>query len=497
VRLPHLPYPVRLLLCLALALHSIAYATPLQERIAGILAEGAGANASWGWEIRSGDRLVFQTNAGAAFIPASNTKLFTTAAALDRFGPDHRFRTSLCATARPTAGGRLEGDLIIVVRGDPALRATNGDWSAALVPLARALTDAGVRHITGSLCLDTSALRVAPAGPGWEADDLVERYAAPVSAAVANDNTFLLQAVGEPRAGMPIVWRTRPLPHWVTIEGQVLGTTNAGAVWDYARAEGSGTLRLSGSVPQGERGLGAELAVPDASAYFLELFRDTLRRLDVRVDGTNRFRIGPLPAQETELAALESPPMAELAARCLKPSQNLHAQLLLAQLGADARHTRRAEDPQPEAMDDLTGLRVLGQFLDRTGIGTNQVTFEEGSGLSRANRVSPTATVRLLRRMQTHPAAGAWQTALPVGGIDGTLKNRFTDGSARGNVRAKTGTLRGVHALAGYVTTRAGEPLVFAAYANFPPASGSAQIRQRIDRVIQLLADQQTPCAPE
>jgi D-alanyl-D-alanine carboxypeptidase/D-alanyl-D-alanine-endopeptidase (penicillin-binding protein 4) len=185
-----------------------------------------------------------------------------------------------------------------------------------------------------------------------------------------------------------------------------------------------------------------------------------------------------------ELLSWASEPLGLRIRRCLKPSQNLHAQLLLALVGADVART----NADPALTDDRLGLLQIPAFLARAGIPEGSVRFGEGSGLSRGNAVTPAATVALLRFMRRHPDSAAWITALPVGGVDGTLKNRFRKGPATGNVRAKTGSLRGVNALGGYVTTAAGEELTFAIYAI--DATVDPEARSRMDRWVELLAAQ-------
>jgi D-alanyl-D-alanine carboxypeptidase/D-alanyl-D-alanine-endopeptidase (penicillin-binding protein 4) len=179
--------------------------------------------------------------------------------------------------------------------------------------------------------------------------------------------------------------------------------------------------------------------------------------------------------------------LAHRLALCLKPSQNLHAQLLLAEVGRQAeRQSTQGAPPSAARRHDEWGLATLPGFLTRVGISDGSVVLEEGSGLSRTNRVTPAATVALLRFMATHPQHKVWKDSLPVGGMDGTLKNRFKTGHALRNVRAKTGSLRGVHALGGYLTTAGGEELVFALYAN--QAQSDPQARARMDRFVEILA---------
>jgi D-alanyl-D-alanine carboxypeptidase/D-alanyl-D-alanine-endopeptidase (penicillin-binding protein 4) len=158
-----------------------------------------------------------------------------------------------------------------------------------------------------------------------------------------------------------------------------------------------------------------------------------------------------------ELGALESPPLRDLARQVLKPSQNLYADLLLAHLGEKARDA----DTPPGRTSEQLGSRQFEPFLAQAGVQRGEVFLDEGSGLSRESLATPNATVALLAFMSRHPCAEAFLEALPIAGVDGTLKNRMKNTPAAGNVRAKTGSLRWASCLSGYVTSAAGERLAF------------------------------------
>jgi D-alanyl-D-alanine carboxypeptidase/D-alanyl-D-alanine-endopeptidase (penicillin-binding protein 4) len=187
----------------------------------------------------------------------------------------------------------------------------------------------------------------------------------------------------------------------------------------------------------------------------------------------------------TELGYVESRPLKELAREVQKASQNLYTDLLLAHVG-EARCRVLAH---PEETSAELGLRELKAF-SVAGLPADEVILEEGSGLSRNNLASPGAIVALLLYMTRHPAAEAYLEALPIAGVDGTLRNRLTDPPAAGNLRAKTGTLRWAHCLSGCVTSAAGERLVFSImlnrYQNSDPAAPPA--RDELDAIARLLA---------
>jgi len=477
-----------LLLAGALGLATRAEVPPaLRTALQSALAAPTGRGAAWGALVVAGDgSVVFATNSNRQFIPASNTKLFTAALALDRLGATNLLHTPLLSSNLPDADGLLKSDLWVVGQGDPVFGAnpTNATFIDALQPLADRLFARGVRQIDGDLVICDAALRTPAAGAGWEAGDLIESYGAPVSAVVVNDNTFRVVASPAEAPGLPALFRVEPELPSVRTDWRVLTSTNKAHAVSYVRDAATGMVRFTGRMPLGSRPWTPELSVADAPMHFGEVLRDSMTRRGIDLTGKVRVVHSTNGLPPVELLSWASEPLGLRIRRCLKPSQNLHAQLLLALVGAEVART----NADPALTDDRLGLLQFPAFLARAGVPEGSVRFGEGSGLSRGNAVTPAATVALLRFMRRHPDSAAWMTALPVGGVDGTLKNRFRKGPATGNVRAKTGSLRGVNALGGYVTTAAGEELTFAIYAN--DATVDPEARSRMDRWVELLAAQ-------
>jgi D-alanyl-D-alanine carboxypeptidase/D-alanyl-D-alanine-endopeptidase (penicillin-binding protein 4) len=464
----------------------------VRARIAALTAEPRFAAARWGIEAVSLDsgEVLFAQRANEPFIPASNTKLFTAALALERLGPDFRIRTSVEAAARPDTNGVLHGDLILVGRGDPTLS------NRSLAALARAVSAAGVRRVTGDLLDDVSFFRGPTTGAGWEAEDRLFAYAPEVSALTLNANATVLSVrpgAGEGKPGLVVV---KPPVSFLVISN-LTRTVAAGAAHGltFEREPGASVLRVAGRVALGGRAESEAMAVPQPARWCGERFREELKHQGVDVAGMVRVMHAaawaarpPTATQRIELAAVTSPPLGELLARMLKPSQNLYAQLLLLQVGA-AEQTRMGETNAPPVATVDAGLQALAAFLVEAGIAPATVRLEEGSGLSRRNTVTAAALVRLLRFMDRNPRAAVFRDGLPVAGVDGTLKPRMTGTPAEGNVRAKTGSSTGVQALSGYVATKAGERLAFALLLNGGPGANiSRSTAAELDRVAVLLA---------
>jgi D-alanyl-D-alanine carboxypeptidase/D-alanyl-D-alanine-endopeptidase (penicillin-binding protein 4) len=436
----------------------------LRARLTKLVAEPRFAAAHWGVDIVSLDtgRTVFAHDASRPLVPASNAKLFTAALALERLGPDVRFRTSVYAATRPDADGTLAGDLILFGRGDPTLA------TPALRTLAARLAAAGVRRVRGDLIADESFFRGPTQGAGWEPADRLYFYAPEVSALTVNDNATVVWVKPDDHEGRPAKVTIQPLVSFLIVSNLTRTVAPGGPrVMTLARRPGDNRLRVGGRLAAGSGAQSQGISVPQPARWCGELFRGALRERGIEVAGTVRIvdaaarSAAPLDTSRlVELAAVVSPPLRDVLPRLLKPSQNLYAQLLLLQVGAGAR--LRPGNPPPPATDVDAGLRVLADFLGNLGVPVGTVRFEEGSGLSRHDTATAEAIVRVLWFMDRRPAAATFRDALPVAGVDGTLKERMVGTRAAGNVHAKTGSFAGVEALSGYVTSAAGERFAFA-----------------------------------
>ena len=466
----------------------------LRQRLADHIDQAKYASALWGAKIVSLDTgvTVFEQNPQKLFSPASNSKLYTVALALDRLGADYRIKTSLYAKARPNASGRLKGDLILYGRGDPTINARlhGGDIYQALEPLVRALANAGVKRVTGDLVGEGSFFHGPPFGSGWAWDDLEYYYGAEVSALTINDNT--LQALVKPgaRLGAPCQLTLAPGTAWLALSNrtETVEKDAARRIRFYHPLD-QNVVYVSGQMPMGDTGSTNEVTVHNPAGLFASFFKEALARRGIKVGGKVRSiswldrQAQPLDCSGlVELGSVESLPLRDIAREIEKPSQNLYTDLLLAHVG---EKFRGADSSANETSEEL-GIRELNKFLAEAGIQRGETIFEEGSGLSRDNLTTPNATVSLLRFMNGHKCAQAYLDALPIAGVDGTLKNRMKGTPAAGNVRAKTGTLRWANTISGYVTTAAGEHLAFSLMVN--RYYEARPVRGDLDTVVVLLA---------
>jgi serine-type D-Ala-D-Ala carboxypeptidase/endopeptidase (penicillin-binding protein 4) len=440
------------------------------------------------------NRILYEENAQKLMIPASNMKSLTVAAALDRLSPDYRFVTSIYAPTRPNEQGTIQGDLIIYGRGDPTIAASfnNGNYFKAIDDLASKIVSAGVKRIEGDLIGDESYFTGPPFGIGWEWDDLQWYYGAEISALTINDNAVDLTIKPGANVGSPCIVTLGPNTPLIKIDNQAT-TTNRGTTRELIvhRPVGENLLEISGSLPLNDPGYSGMVAISKPAILFASMLRSSLESRGISITGrtrvvTARDRIrDPLSISSlVELTNLQSPPLSFIAARTLKPSQNLYTELILRAMGK-ATYPQGSFNLKTTTADD--GISTLKNFLRTANINVDQLRILDGSGLARNNLITANAMVQLLVHMSRHRYGQVFRDALPVAGIDGTLRNRMRGTVAASNVRAKTGTLTTVSALSGYLTTLAGERLAFSIIINNHMDEVDAH-REYIDPVLILLA---------
>jgi D-alanyl-D-alanine carboxypeptidase/D-alanyl-D-alanine-endopeptidase (penicillin-binding protein 4) len=485
----------------------------LQQRLSEHVQHPRFAAGSFGVKVVSLEtgKTLFENDAAKLLSPASNCKLYTMALALDKLGGDYRIKTSLYAEAKPDQRGNLKGDLIVYGRGDPGfnVKAGGGDIFRALQPLVAALTNAGVRQISGDLIGEDSFIVGAPLGSGWAWDDMNYYYGAEISALTINDNTLQVSVKPGAKAGAPCQLTISPATSYVVLSNRTQTIAAAGRRdINFYRPLGQNVIYVTGQMPLDQTNYTDDVTFSNPAGLFVALFKEALARHGVKVSGTTRTmnwldRQGQTldPGKLVELGAVQSKTMRELNVAVQKPSQNLYTDLMLAHVGSlerervqaerSARNTNAAiETVVGTTSSEDYGIRELDKFLTKAGVKRGEVRFEEGSGLSRNNVATPNATIALLEYMSRHAEAKSYHDALPIAGKDGTLRNRLKGTRAEGNVHAKTGTLRWANSTSGYVTTAAGEKLAFCLMLNrYAAPAPEFSARAELDKVIVQLAD--------
>jgi D-alanyl-D-alanine carboxypeptidase/D-alanyl-D-alanine-endopeptidase (penicillin-binding protein 4) len=486
----------------ALVLAGCLSAASLAENIERLIAASPAArNAFWGIRIvdLASGKTLYEANPDHFFVPASNAKLFTTAMALTRLGPDFTFRTRVAADGPLDAEGRIHGALRLVGGGDPNLSAravpyrlgpVTGNPLAAIEDLADQVAARGVRRIEGDVVGDDTWYVWEPYAAGWSIDDPRSDDGAPISALTLNDNTLTLNIRPGAAVGSAALLSLNPPVEYYLLENRVRTVAAGGDRRVHMeRIPGSGEVRLWGTLPLRDHEQGLLLGIEDPALYAATALRQTLEERGIAVAGSVRARHlypdqamepAPAPAEDPglELASRTSAPLLEDLRITDKVSQNLHAELALRAVGRARRGIGSFEAAREEEK----------AFLAEAGIETGAYNLLDGSGLSRLDLVTPAAVVKLLRYMYDSPQRANWISLLPVGGQDGTLATRLGDGAAAGHIHAKTGSLSHVSALSGYAEKPGGQWVAFSILVNNYNGS-AAEVRAIMDGICSLIME--------
>ncbi|PSQ92234.1 MAG: D-alanyl-D-alanine carboxypeptidase/D-alanyl-D-alanine-endopeptidase [Bacteroidetes bacterium SW_4_67_19] len=479
----------------------LAERSPLAEVVQKTIDTEGLQNGFWGLKVADAatGAVYYEREAGKRFVPASNVKLYTAAAALDQLGPDYRFTTRLYRQG-PVVNDTLRGDLIVRGSGDPTIGGyeQRDDRLQVFRAWVDSLRAAGIQHVAGRVLGDDDVHTDAPLGHGWAWDDLPYRYAPELSGLSFAENLITLTARGQD-VGEKAVLSWDPLrAGYVNAVNRSL-TVRSDADEEYRRLPGNRTLYVESRVlPGGTQK--EKLSVGNPTGYFVHVLRTMLERNSISVEGA-AVDADHLPEDRSYsyedpftrvVARYRSAPLSKIVETMMEESQNLYAEQVLRTLGAErpVASLMQGDPDDPDPGSGAMGVEAALRTFGAAGVDTSRIRLADGSGLSRYDMVTPTMTAALLLYMRQHPdpdVADAFTSALAVGGRTGTLEYRFKGGPAEANVRAKTGTLSGVSALSGYVTTAGGQPLVFVIMTNHYSAD-TDEARDAIDRIVQAMA---------
>jgi D-alanyl-D-alanine carboxypeptidase/D-alanyl-D-alanine-endopeptidase (penicillin-binding protein 4) len=484
--------------------------TPLALTIAGLLDDAAVLRGHWGIAVVGMDGSpIYSLNEEQLFQPASNAKLYTTAAAMALLGEKTAYQSKVLGRGVFSEGGRLTGNLVLVGNGDanlsgrvlpyvapvPGQKADAEESGPAplryLEEMADQIAATGLKSVQGDVIGDDTVFPWEPYAQDWAIDDAVWGYGAPVSALSISDNQIKVTVTPGEVVGAPASVVIDPAVPYYTLEVAVTtGAPKSGSTVQMERALGSKVLRIYGAIGLHAQPDVEEIAIQDPAEYAAVALKGMLEERGIPVSGMAKARHRVLmdtesfsresgavvdaaaknvsPQQRIEppddaafgaaaggevrtLATHVSAPLSEDVVVTNKVSQNLHAELLLRQLGVERGRDGTAAQ----------GAFVVRQFLVSAGIDKDDFVFFDGSGLSGHDLVTPRATVRLLQYASGQTWFAHWRSSLPVGGVDGSLEERFTKGPLKGKVFAKTGTLGEARALSGYVECASGRTVIF------------------------------------
>ncbi len=420
-------------------------------------------------------------NADADLVLASTTKLFTSAAALDRLGPGYRFRTTLLQEGDVGPDGTLAGRLVVRGGGDPAIsgRLYDDDPWAVFRPWSAALVIRGIRAIRDGLALDTSFFDDERTHPDWPSEQEQHWWQAPVSALSYNDNVVLVRVTGALRPGGRASLGFYPAqPFLMSLVGRVATHRGRGARVGVSRRSGSAQVVAHGAVGR-RRTWSGDVTVVDPPLYLASALTKVLEEDGITVGGSPEVRTEP-GATRPRLAPLHvhETPVLPVLSVCNKRSQSFFAEQVLKTLGAERRGRGTWE----------SGLAEVSEFLRSLGLDPARYRIADGSGRSRRNVASASAYLDFLQALATrwrHYAA--FEPTLAVtGDMAGSLRYRMLGPDTRGKVFAKTGNIAGVVTLAGYVEARSGTRYAFVILANGGCREGAGHRYQ--DRILGELA---------
>jgi D-alanyl-D-alanine carboxypeptidase/D-alanyl-D-alanine-endopeptidase (penicillin-binding protein 4) len=444
----------------------------------------------WGLFVQDADtgEVLFAQNADRYFLPASNAKLFTAALALASLGPDYRFHTTIETRATIDANGALQGNLVLVGRGDPNLSnrkvpfesrtARDGPPEKILAEMADAIAARGVKQISGDVIADDSYFSGGAYPSGWAIDDMLWNYGVPVSAIEINDGALFIELRPADIAGSPAAYTADSLAGIYQVHNLVTtGTRGTEQKLAVEREPGSTDIFLRGTMPVGASPRSLGIAIDRPAEYAAALLKNLLEARGIQIIGRARARhagdsgaeftsspVGVRIDEATVLAEHISQPLSEALRVMDKISQNLHAELFL---------RTAAREKTGDSSEDAA-IQFEEDFRKGIGLTDADAIMTDASGLSRKDMVTPQSEVMLLRWAAKQPWYEIFRASLPVAALDGTLTDRMAHTPAAEHIWAKTGSLSHVDSLAGYATTSRGAHLVFSFMANNHNLKGRA-----------------------
>jgi len=442
----------------------------------------------WGVKIqyaRSGE-VIYERNSAKLFMPASNMKMYTTAAALCLLNPQYRYETDFVTNGSIDEEGILNGDLMIKGSGDPSWswRFYDGNYDSVMVRFVDSLKTRGISGINGNIIGDDNVFDDVALGYGWAWDDEAYYYAAQLSGLSYSENYIdYILTPDSVNLGSPVIIEPHPRTTYMNLRNDLITVSSDSSTdWDYGRERETNNGWFEGEyrIQSGE--VEETISINNPTLYTVHVLKERLEEAGINVSGVPKD-VDDLEdtlnyAATQKLFTYYSHPMSDIISKVNRPSQNFIAETLQKTLGAEFG----------KAGSSKQGRKVQMALYDSLGMDTKNLQLRDGSGLSRHNLVSPNTSTSLLQMMWDHPYRSYYIESFPLSGVTGTIRKRTLGSSAEGNVRAKTGYIGYVRSLSGYTWTQSGEPLIFSIMVNHYTIP-TWQVNNIQDRIVTVLSD--------
>jgi len=442
----------------------------------------------WGVKIQyaTTGEVIYERNNAKMFMPASNQKMYTTAAALCLLGPQYRYVTDFVTNGNLDENGVLNGDLIIRGSGDPtwSWRFYEKNYDSVMVRFVDSLKLRGITQIKGNIIGDDNIFDDQSLGYGWSWDDETYYYAAQISGLSYSENyidyTLTPDSV---TLGNPVIIESHPKTSYMNLLNDLVTvSSDTSTEWDYDRERETNNAWFEGNYRL-EKGESEEtITVHNPTLFTVHVLKERLEDAGILVAGSP-VDVDDLPdslnySATQKIFTYYSHPMSDIIAKVNRPSQNFIAETLQKTLGAEFGKEGSSRE----------GRKVQMALFDSLGMDTRNLKIRDGSGLSRHDLVSPNTSASLLQMIWAHPYRSYFIESLPLSGLTGTIRKRMIGTEAEQNVRAKTGTIGYVSSLSGYTWTQSGEPIIFSIMANHFTIPTS-QVRSIQDQIATILSE--------
>jgi D-alanyl-D-alanine carboxypeptidase/D-alanyl-D-alanine-endopeptidase (penicillin-binding protein 4) len=454
----------------------------VREKLKAILSEPILHSVHVGMELEllGSRKVIFSYNAHQSMIPASNLKILTTGCTLLNFGPNYRFTTFVMGNGIDNHG-ILQGDLILKGSGDPTW---NTDFyptaTTPLEKLADVLKEHGLKEVAGDLVVDDSIFSREFTGIGWKKRYEWEDYASQIAGVSLNYNQVLVSVLPGKAIGDPVQVEVYPPNDVLHVINHASTTSGYSALYIH-RQQRENQVEISGHLSRNNRGVSFSFNIFNPPLFVGSVFKEILAQKGIHVLGHVReirsYEMGKISGDPI-WAEIQSPPLLKIVRFLNKNSINFLAEHLFRALGAHLYGKGSL----------LSGKEAVCSCLSSLHVSYKKLVMKDGSGLSDLDRVTPHMLVSFLQAIATKKAGIFLKSTFPKGGVDGTLQYRLNGVK----VQAKTGAIRHVSSLSGYLTTRYGQTVVFSIILNnFSFSADEADIL--IDKMVRAIADARGP----